>query len=389
MPEHRIRLRGGWECHYREGDGRAGPGDPRGGVDLRPPRRADLAGRASAWPVSSDGPRSIPRTRPSGPRDAQRRGPQVGPAQRSAIGRPPRLPTTASIDLPDDLLPRNGLVLEVESWARTGSRPHLPGGTIALVIRPPTDGARCLARDRGRSRYDGRVVTDDRELTAHGHRDPWTHDTEELRECRCRSYRAVLVRLRALTAPDLALGAASASLTVPAPVRRRSAQLGGLARDRCPFELPISTAFRTWARLLAMLSAWRPRGPTTGWQRRAGLLLVHGDRRRGALGPARRGTSGLRRRADAARLAPGRLRMALGWSRFSCSRAWPPTSPPLRGRPARRSRQGRPFDRDDRRGRLVRLLPLPDRLERPWPLADHATADDARPCSLMLVDELI
>lgn len=131
MPEHRIRLRAGWECHWREGDDESAP---------ETLRRVDL-------PVAADDlPARFRLTRQFGrpPVDPRTEGVTLElknvPGLKSArINGRPMAPSEAgasdlSIDLAEPLLPRNGLVLEVER--DTVAPSSGPWGEIALVIRP-------------------------------------------------------------------------------------------------------------------------------------------------------------------------------------------------------------------------------------------------------------
>ena len=132
MPEHRIRLRGGWECHYREGDDDAPEVFSR--VDLPAPSAADLPARFRL-------------TRQFGrpPVDLRNEGVTLvmrnvhGLKSARLNGRPITPSSTPggewSVDLAEPLLPRNGLVLEVELDEPTRSA-GVAWGEIALVIRP-------------------------------------------------------------------------------------------------------------------------------------------------------------------------------------------------------------------------------------------------------------
>jgi hypothetical protein len=133
MPEHRIRLRGGWECHYREGD------DPEGKEICR---RVDLP---LAPPIEFAARFQLCRQfgrPPSDPRieSVMLELRQVSGLKAARLNGLPITPVDSSdldwlIELREPLLPRNGLILEVELDA---SSP--PAGTawgeVALLIRP-------------------------------------------------------------------------------------------------------------------------------------------------------------------------------------------------------------------------------------------------------------
>jgi hypothetical protein len=133
MPEHRIRLRGGWECHYREGD------DPEG---LEICRRIDLP---LALPTKFAArfrlcrqfgrPPSDPRVESvtlelrhvAGLKSARLNGRSIAPTTLTGFD--------WLVELGEPLLPRNGLILDVElddPSASIGSA----WGEVALVIRP-------------------------------------------------------------------------------------------------------------------------------------------------------------------------------------------------------------------------------------------------------------
>jgi hypothetical protein len=133
MTEHRIRLRGGWECHYREVDDEDAPGQVHR-VELPAASAADLPARFRLTRQFGRPPvdlrkevvtlemRNVP-----GLRSARINGRAIEPGMTEGAA--------WSIDLSEPLLPRNGLVLEVElegPLRSTGS----PWGEIALVIRP-------------------------------------------------------------------------------------------------------------------------------------------------------------------------------------------------------------------------------------------------------------
>lgn len=133
MPEHRIRLRGGWECHYREGDEEDAPEVLRR-IDLPAsstagfPSRFRLTRQFGRPPVDlrNEGV-TLEMRNVDGLKSARLNGRTITP-----------LPTPGlewSIDLAEPLLPRNGLVLEIELDERGRSAPA-PWGEIALVIRP-------------------------------------------------------------------------------------------------------------------------------------------------------------------------------------------------------------------------------------------------------------
>jgi hypothetical protein len=133
MPEHRIRLRGGWECHYRDGDDEDAP---------EVLRRVDLPAGSSA-----DFPTRFRLTRQFGRPPVDLRNECVTLELRNVDGLKsarlngrPISPLMSpgwewSIELAEPLLPRNGLVLEVEFDEGTRSAGG-PWGEIALVIRP-------------------------------------------------------------------------------------------------------------------------------------------------------------------------------------------------------------------------------------------------------------
>jgi hypothetical protein len=132
MPEHRIRLRGGWECQYRVGD-------PEEGLEVV--RRVDLP---LFW--SDDFPARIKLTRQFGRPPVDTRIEEVTLEMRNVLGLSvARLngcpisndagdPTFWSIELPEPLLPRNGLVLEVD--LDSARRSPSTWGEISLRIRP-------------------------------------------------------------------------------------------------------------------------------------------------------------------------------------------------------------------------------------------------------------
>jgi hypothetical protein len=131
--EHRIRLRGGWECHYRDGDDESAPDVVRR-VDLplgspsEIPLRCRLTRQFGRPPVD---PRSetvsLELRNVEGLKSAWLNGRPIGEAGAGGAD--------VSIVLPEPLLPRNGLVLEI---ARPGDPWEGPSswGEIALVIRP-------------------------------------------------------------------------------------------------------------------------------------------------------------------------------------------------------------------------------------------------------------
>jgi hypothetical protein len=129
--EHRIRLRGGWECHYREGE------DDSASEVLR---RVDLPLASSA-----ELPATFRLARQFGRPPVDPRNESVWLEMRNTAGlksvrlngRPLAAPADdRAIELPDDLLPRNGLVLEFEGPGAGLDQPSSPWGEIALVIRP-------------------------------------------------------------------------------------------------------------------------------------------------------------------------------------------------------------------------------------------------------------
>jgi hypothetical protein len=133
MPEHRIRLRGGWECHARESDDEDAP---------EVVRRIDLPAASAA-----ELPARFRLTRQFGRPPVDLRNEIVSLEMRGVPGlkatringRAIELGLTedaaCSIDLSEPLLPRNGLVLEVELVGLPRSE-GVPWGEIALVIRP-------------------------------------------------------------------------------------------------------------------------------------------------------------------------------------------------------------------------------------------------------------
>ena len=134
MPEHRIRLRAAWDCVDRL--------PPEGGPE-------DL-GRVDLPKTFPEGfPPRFRLTRQFGRPPVDERAERVDLELRSVpglvsvrlngrvIGRPDESGASADWSIPLDppLLPRNGLVLEVE--LTTEGRANVPGwGEIALVIRP-------------------------------------------------------------------------------------------------------------------------------------------------------------------------------------------------------------------------------------------------------------
>ena len=135
MPEHRIRLRGGWECQYREGESE--------GDDAREVvRRVALP---LAW--TADFPDRIRLVRHFGRPPVDPRIESVSLEMRNVAGlnvaringgaiAPAMIvdPSSWSVPLDGPLLPRNGLVLEVDLATARGQ----PGewGDISLLIRP-------------------------------------------------------------------------------------------------------------------------------------------------------------------------------------------------------------------------------------------------------------
>ena len=133
MPEHRIRLRGGWECHYRDGD------DDDDAPEVH--RRVDLPAASSAG-----FPARFRLTRQFGRPPVDLRNEcvtlemrNVDGLQAARLNGRPIAPSSGSVewsvDLAEPLLPRNGLVLEVE-FGEHGRSDEGPWGEIALVIRP-------------------------------------------------------------------------------------------------------------------------------------------------------------------------------------------------------------------------------------------------------------
>jgi hypothetical protein len=128
ISEHRIRLRGGWECHPASGDD-------------EPTRRVTLP---FVWPA--DASRTVRLVRPFNR-------PPIDPARESLVleldqveglaalllndrelARPPRGTSRVVISLDGPLPARNELVLEVEPPAV--GNPGSTWGMVALVIRP-------------------------------------------------------------------------------------------------------------------------------------------------------------------------------------------------------------------------------------------------------------
>ncbi len=128
MPEHRIRLRGAWDWHAREGE-------------IEVVRRLDLP---TDWPVGVVSPFRLIRRFGRPPFD-----PSAESARLEFVGVPglvaarlngqvlAGLPAGAadwSVRLSGPLLTRNALVLEVDLGP--GPPPEGPWGSIALVIFP-------------------------------------------------------------------------------------------------------------------------------------------------------------------------------------------------------------------------------------------------------------
>ena len=133
MPEHRIRLRGGWECHYRVDDDEAAPEVVRR-VDLPAASAADFParfrltrqfGRPPVDPRNEDVTLELRNV--AGLKSVRLNGRLIAPGLEGGAG--------WSIDLAEPLLPRNGLVLEVELGDSGRSSPS-SWGEVALVIRP-------------------------------------------------------------------------------------------------------------------------------------------------------------------------------------------------------------------------------------------------------------
>ncbi len=137
MAEHRIRLRGGWECLYRQGDEEGSP---------EVSRRIDLPAESI-----SDWPAQIRLTRQFGRPPVDLQIEEVFLELKNVPGlRRARL-NGLEIDLSscgndactlafgDPLLPRNGLLLEVQIDSAIASTTGW--GEIALVIRPRSDEA--------------------------------------------------------------------------------------------------------------------------------------------------------------------------------------------------------------------------------------------------------
>ena len=131
MPEHRIRLRGGWESHHREGD-EDGPEVVRR-VQLPLiwpeglPARIKLIRQFGKPPVDwsleavSLEMRNVP-------------GLQVTRINGHPVPKPTETGGSWSVVLADPLLPRNGLVLEVDLEA--ARKQAGDWGEIWLSIRP-------------------------------------------------------------------------------------------------------------------------------------------------------------------------------------------------------------------------------------------------------------
>jgi hypothetical protein len=132
MSEHRIRLRGGWECHYREGDDGDGP---------------EIVQRISLpfeWPANL--PAKVRLIRQFGKPPVDSRVDEVSLELRNvpgiektwvngqeSVGRSD-VPDSRSIPLEDPLLPRNGLAIDVDlAMARTVTGEW---GEIWLSIHP-------------------------------------------------------------------------------------------------------------------------------------------------------------------------------------------------------------------------------------------------------------
>ncbi len=132
MSEHRIRLRGGWDCHYREG-----------GLEDSPEivRRIDLPMK---W--LSDLPTQFRLTRQFGKPPVDMRFEEVSLEMKNVHGlnsvrlnghvltRGPDDTGFWSVSLTEPLLPRNGVVLEVVLDQRHNATPFQ--GDISLLIRP-------------------------------------------------------------------------------------------------------------------------------------------------------------------------------------------------------------------------------------------------------------
>ena len=132
MSEHRIRLRGGWECHYREGDEADGP---------------EVVQRISLpldWPENL--PAKVRLIRQFGKPPVDSRVDEVSLELRNVPGIETTringqesvsrsdVPDSLSIPLEDPLLPRNGLAIDVDvAMARTVRGEW---GEIWLSIRP-------------------------------------------------------------------------------------------------------------------------------------------------------------------------------------------------------------------------------------------------------------
>jgi hypothetical protein len=133
MPEHRIRLRGGWECQYRQGDGDEGPEVVcRIDLPLEPthvfPSRFRLTRQFGRPPLDD---------RLEAVRLDLRN--VVGLKAARINGSPIAFvwvdDRDASIKFADPLLSRNGLALEFD-MADARPEENLPWGEIALVIGP-------------------------------------------------------------------------------------------------------------------------------------------------------------------------------------------------------------------------------------------------------------
>lgn len=133
MPEHRIRLRIGWECHYREGDDEE-TSELYRRVDLPVPSVADFPlrfrltrqfGRPPVDPRNES--LTLEMRNVAGLKSARLNG---RPIAANVLNR-----CDMDIELSGTLLPRNGLVLEIALGESVLSDPT-PWGIISLVIRP-------------------------------------------------------------------------------------------------------------------------------------------------------------------------------------------------------------------------------------------------------------
>ncbi len=137
MPEHRIRFRGGWDWHVRDGEAEA-------------VRRATLP---ADWPADLAGPFRLVRRFGRPPFDPgsesvslELRGvPGLVAARLNGreLARPPAGVVDWSVPLDEPFPPRNVLVLDVDLGADPMPPPEGGWGAISLVVGPrsgPVDG---------------------------------------------------------------------------------------------------------------------------------------------------------------------------------------------------------------------------------------------------------